>query len=529
MKRSLISKLTKLVDFSSIEDLFSTFTKINDISLFLYDSNEKLIVESKNDSTLYHLFQDKQKAWEEIIHELRQNLVPYDQLHTYYKYLEFFSIPINIGNHCVAFIIGGPFLSKIIDKSQKTELAAELEMNQTIQNKYLSSYQPFSTEKISDTIKLCSSLAKVIEQWFFDKYNSNLNTEKLSTLYEVSKTVNSSLNLQEVLQIVLNTTLNLLEARAGSLMLINKEQKELRILVARGLDEEIIKTVKIKLGDGIAGSVAQSGKPLLLLKGQKDPRSKKDSTVKDEEIKSALCVPLQLKGKVIGVINVSDRIGGDNFSEDNLELLRTLADQVSIAIENAELYEDLQDLFLSSIKALANAVDARDPYTLGHSERVTQYAVEIAKLMGLGQKDLETLQYASLLHDIGKLNINDSILNKPGALTAEEFEIIKKHPEVGARIMEPVKQFKDVLPILYHHHECYGRHGYPQGLQGEEIPLAARILAVADSFDAMTSDRPYRRALPPKNAIDELKRCCGIQFDPRVVEAFEKAYEEGKF
>jgi PAS domain S-box-containing protein/putative nucleotidyltransferase with HDIG domain len=188
-------------------------------------------------------------------------------------------------------------------------------------------------------------------------------------------------------------------------------------------------------------------------------------------------------------------------------------------------YKELKEVYEGLIFSLVYAIDAKSPWTKGHSERVTNYAVAIAKEMGLEEKVVENLHTASILHDIGKLGIYDVILDKPGKLTAEEFEIVKMHPAKGEEILKPIRQMKKVLKIVRHHHERIDGRGYPDGLTGEEIPLCARILYVADSFDAMTADRPYRPAPGVEYAISELKKYSGSQFDSKVVEAFLKVLE----
>lgn len=351
---------------------------------------------------------------------------------------------------------------------------------------------------------------------------------ELSTLFHIGNAINSTLDRDQVLQKVLDSAIMLLDARKGSLMILDPETEEMSILAACGLPLEIIKVTKVKLGEGISGKVALEGKPRLMKKGVKIRGSKKSEKDK-KELKSALCVPLKVKEKIKGVVNVSDKKSNDNFTDEEMELLMMMANQAATAIENAGLHEELRELFISSIKALANAIDARDPYTRGHSERVTEYSVAMAESFGLSRDQVDSIRYAALLHDIGKINIPDHILNKPGKLTDEEFDLMKKHPVFGAQIMRPVKAFQNILPYMFHHHERFGARGYPEGIKGETIPLPARIIAVADSFDAMTSDRPYRKALTLEAAIKELKDNSGTQFDPEVVVVFVELIEKNTF
>lgn len=345
---------------------------------------------------------------------------------------------------------------------------------------------------------------------------------EMGALFSIGTAINSELERNQVLQRVLDHSIELLDCTQGSIMLLNEETQELSIEVACGLSEEVVNSVRLRLGEGIAGQVAQNGKPLLLQKGEQHRESR--ST---REKHSALSVPLLVRERVTGVINISARRDGGNFSDEHLHLMVTMANQAAIAIENANLHDELHELFVSSITALANAIDARDPYTRGHSERVAVYAVRIGERVGLTGRDLDFLRYASLLHDVGKINIRDEILNKPGRLTDDEFQVMKRHPEYGAAIMMPVKAFQKIIPFMFYHHERYcSGGGYPVGLSGDAIPLEARIISVADSYDAMTSHRPYRRALSIDQAVQELIKNSGTQFDPRLVDLFLQILEE---
>ncbi|MCK4993569.1 MAG: response regulator [Candidatus Omnitrophica bacterium] len=197
---------------------------------------------------------------------------------------------------------------------------------------------------------------------------------------------------------------------------------------------------------------------------------------------------------------------------DIVTTMRKIVDKQRLQVDNLQLFD--------TIKVLALALDARDHYTHGHSQQVTEYAVDIAREMELSFKEVDIIRDAGILHDIGKIGIADVILLKPGRLTDEEYTEIKKHPVIGKKILEPVHCLADKIPLIYHHHERIDGGGYPDGLEGDNIPLGARILAVADAYQAMTSDRPYRKALPALIAIEELKRFKSRQFDPNIVDVF---------
>lgn len=234
-----------------------------------------------------------------------------------------------------------------------------------------------------------------------------------------------------------------------------------------------------------------------------------------------LRIPFVVKGEVTGVLHAGAR-RASAFTPDDLSTLKNLSMQIGVALEHTKTLKDLEDLFIGTVRALSNAIDAKSPWTMGHSERVTSYALRIAKSIGLEDELLKRLEIAGLLHDVGKLGTYEAILNKPGRLTDEELAIMQQHPAQGAVILAPIKQLEDIIPGVKYHHEFYDGTGYPEKLKGGDIPLMARILKVADTVDAMAADRPYRKGRSFDEIIAELKKFSGIQFDPSIVEAFLK-------
>jgi putative nucleotidyltransferase with HDIG domain len=280
---------------------------------------------------------------------------------------------------------------------------------------------------------------------------------------------------------------------------------------------------------GIVGAVARDAVPLIVNDAKADPRhygAVDASTAL--KTRSLLCVPLTNKGHTLGVIEVVNKVNGIPFDDEDCDLLSTFAVQGAIAIENAQLYSDLRNTFADTVRIIANAVEARDPYTWGHTGRVTQLAIKTAREMGWSSEQLEILEIGGLLHDIGKIGISDTILNKPTELTEDEKNEMKRHPVVGAKMLEGVAALRPMLPCILYHQERYDGAGYPFGLRGDEIPLEARILAAVDSFDAMTSDRPYRKGLSEEQAIAEILRNRGTQFDPDVVDALMRVLSHSK-
>jgi response regulator RpfG family c-di-GMP phosphodiesterase len=234
-----------------------------------------------------------------------------------------------------------------------------------------------------------------------------------------------------------------------------------------------------------------------------------------------LAAPLAIKGEPVGAVVVRRGAARAPFTPDDLELLVGLTATASVALENASLYANLEAHFFEMIRALVTVLEAKDKYTEGHSVRVTRYAVEIARALGLPEATIGVIRYGGILHDVGKVGIVDAVLQKPGRLTAEELRHIQQHPVLGWAIIAPLSFLREEALVVRHHHEWYDGRGYPDGLAGEAIPLTARVLAVADAFDAMTSTRPYRPALRVAEAVAELEKgAASGQFDPTIVRAF---------
>jgi putative nucleotidyltransferase with HDIG domain len=354
-------------------------------------------------------------------------------------------------------------------------------------------------------------------------------TERLALLSQLGQILNSTLDHQEVRRRAMEAATQLMKAEVGSLLLIDEERKHLCFEVALGDNEETIKKITLNLGEGIAGWVAQNGDPLIVNAPEQDPRFFKGVDDQTEfKTRNIICVPVKVKEKTIGVLEAINKKKGADFDEEDRSLFASLADQVAIALDNARLYQELEEMFFQTAESLADAIEKRDPYTGGHTKRVTTYSLATAKHLGLKPMEVKWLKISSVLHDIGKIGIDDQILKKSERLNPEEFNQIKQHANMGAEIIDHIKQLRNIIPGIKYHHEQIDGTGYPEGLRGEKIPIIAKIVSVTDTFDAMTTDRPYRRALSKEMAIKELMRCAGTQFDHEVVEAFIQAYEKGE-
>ncbi len=351
---------------------------------------------------------------------------------------------------------------------------------------------------------------------------------QLSTLMALSTILNSTLEQKEVRKRAIEAATRLTESEVGSLLLVDEEKNELFFEVALGEKGEKVKEIRLKMGEGIAGWVAKTGETVIIDDVQNDPRFFKGADKKSSFVtRNMMCVPVKSEGKVIGVLQAINKLKAGKFTKDDLEGFISLADQVAIAIEKSRLYQELRDTFFCAAEALADAIEKRDPYTGGHTKRVLQYSVAIGKYLDLKESELELLRLAAVLHDIGKIGIEDSILRKKDKLNPDEYEKVKQHPVWGAEIMGHIKQLKDVIPGMRYHHERMDGNGYPDHLRDSEIPIIAKIISVADTFDAITTERPYQESLSVNVAFKELRGSTGTQFDSRVVEAFLKAYEAG--
>ncbi len=574
---------------------------------------------------------------------------------------------------------------------------------------------------------------------FSDKYENN-KALNLSSLEEISRVLGASFDLNKLYQIILDTIMKQTDADAGSLMLLDHKQSELFIAASKGINPKLVKKIRVKLGEIVAGIVAKTKKPLLIdNKNFESIFGKKPR----KNVKSSLCVPLIIGNKLIGVINLNRRPGSKNFSKDDIKIiskfasessiaihnaklyieaeekiqhlfrfnviscalnaaltpgklisilsdcmcelfnfdlytllvisddsanltlcsqnkidkktvnklkkelglvisglkkkkvsqqdielniikiknhkqkvklpilpnhiqevinapiitkgntlgmlsiysveehgfdqkdqqsLSTLANQAAVALENAHLYKSLRTTYLSTIKALAQAIEEKDEYTRGHSDLVSYYSVAIAEALQLPPKLIEAIQIAGILHDIGKIGIPERILSKPGSLTKKEYEVIMQHPTIGKRILGPVNFYwadltseaekkakkkkrsitvdakiireiqgslnstlsilkeidlsEEIKLMIYHHHEKYCGNGYPTGIKKLEIPIGARILAVADTFEAMTADRPYRKAFSTKKALRLINEIAPFQLDPKIVDIFTRLVKQ---
>ncbi|UCG37810.1 MAG: GAF domain-containing protein, partial [bacterium] len=298
--------------------------------------------------------------------------------------------------------------------------------------------------------------------------------KQFSVIHEISQVIGSELEDEKLIRKIIVETATLLRAETVSVMLRDADGS-LRIKHAEGLSAEIIKSTRVRPGEGISGWVVEEGKPILVRDVNSIKKGTADKTFYHSD--SLLCVPLKIKGEVTGVVNVTNRKGGGSFDERDLFLLTILGNHAAVAIENARLYTAIRESYFKTIKALVNAVEAKDNWTKDHSENVTNYSLKIADYLGLSEHQKDIIRYAGVLHDIGKIVISSSITDKPDKLTEDEWEKMKEHPLIGQRILDPIDYLEPVKICIQTHHERCDGSGYPFGLRAHEIPLETRIIS----------------------------------------------------
>ena len=320
---------------------------------------------------------------------------------------------------------------------------------------------------------------------------------------------------------------------AATILLLNEENHTLEYVVSKGFHSHALKYTRLKLGESNAGLAAKERTIITIPDLAKSPDSfARSEQFADEKFVSYVAVPLIAKGQLLGVLELFHRNQLD-YDSERMDFLKTIANQAALAIDNAVLFERLQKSNLklthaydTTIEGWSHALDMRDRETEGHSQRVTELTVRIAKGFGIEDSELVHIRRGALLHDIGKLGVPDSILLKPGPLTDEEWAVMKRHPEFAHSMLSNIGYLEPAIQIPYYHHEKWDGTGYPRGLKGKEIPLAARIFAIVDVWDALSSNRPYRPAWPKEKVVEHILSCSGTHFDPEVVERFIKIIRE---
>ncbi|MFQ5780211.1 MAG: HD domain-containing phosphohydrolase [Nitrospiria bacterium] len=365
-----------------------------------------------------------------------------------------------------------------------------------------------------------------------EKYNllqENMRLKSLMPLFQISQTLMRQTDLDALLNLIVELVKKEMRADRVSLVLLDEGGRELSIKATTGFDVWDKSRQKVPVGKGIAGMAVIRKAPILIQGGIEQNPDLKD-LLADEKIASSLAFPIIVRQKVIGVMNLSKLSTGNPLRESDVGLISIICGQAGAAIENARLYRDIRTSYLRTLQALVSAIEIKDTYSKGHSKKVAHYAILIGMALRLSEDEIQDLILAGILHDIGKIGIRDDILAKAGKLSESEYEQMKSHSVDAVKILEPIGLSRRILLAIKHHHEWWDGTGYPGGLSGEEIPLHARIISIADSVSAMTSPRPYKETIPLSEATEEIKRCKGSHFDPALVDIFlqldEKTLED---
>ncbi|MGH7681437.1 MAG: HD domain-containing phosphohydrolase [Candidatus Eiseniibacteriota bacterium] len=355
----------------------------------------------------------------------------------------------------------------------------------------------------------------------------------LETLMGLTHQLNSSLEMGELLNTLILSVVGQLRVNSACLFLTDRRENPTQLTAStfKGLKEDHARGITFDYNGpfvrALVPTEGEEGRPLRLADIEDDPAL--ESAVGPLFASGFTVVaPVVMKARVTGILAVGEKVSGQEFQSADIEMLKALSESAGIAIENARLFKDLQEAYVSTVRLLVSRIEEKDPYTHGHTERVAGYSVAIAKELGFPPEEVQRIQFGAFLHDIGKVHTQSEVLLKPGALTEEEWKMVKAHPVRGAEMITGVKFLEHVVDMVRHHHERVDGRGYPDGLKGDQISIGAKIVNVADAFDAMTTDRPYRAGLTVEQAMGQLSEKAGSQFASEIVQVFVPAIREGR-
>ncbi|HEC32354.1 MAG TPA: response regulator [Deltaproteobacteria bacterium] len=372
--------------------------------------------------------------------------------------------------------------------------------------------------------------AKLKAKEDIDRLNRELTarTELQSALFTISQELDDLKNESEIQAKIVELACRILKVKKAAFLFYNKDVDGMVVVASRGIYQGNYRGLVLPYQDSIVGRVLKTGCPYIASSLNGSPRLDPFFSTWGLNNPPLICYPVVLAQRNCGVLALGEKDNNGLFSGKELSLLEFLVQKGSLRLENVTLYENLTRNFYGTLQSLVTALEAKDVYTKWHSQRVTEYALMIAKVLGCTEEETQSIRTITFLHDIGKLGIQDSLLNKPGNLTENEYHTIQMHTRIGVKIVENLNLNEEEVAIIRNHHECWDGSGYPDGLGEEDIPFLARIVSVADSFDAMTSNRSYRKALNTEEAMVRLVEQRGRQFDPMVVDSFLTALKEKK-
>jgi putative nucleotidyltransferase with HDIG domain len=347
----------------------------------------------------------------------------------------------------------------------------------------------------------------------------------MRTLLTMSHDLNRALQSEDLIKMASLTLLGELKVSSMAMFTLEHEtDKDFTLVGMRGFDAKRFEGISVVRNSAFVSSLVDGARPQQIARNPDQTWVKKLPDLRLAVFEYA--APIAFKGEIKGVIFTGPKLSGVPYSDYDLDIMMFIANSIALGMENSHLLTQLQTTYVSTLRSLISITEAKDPYTKGHTERVAAYSMAIANRLSFNEEQLRTVLFGALLHDIGKMGVLEKIISKAGPLTEEEWALMRAHPVVGAQIVEKMEFLTGTIDIVRHHHESWNGKGYPDGLQGEAIPLMARVVTVADSFDAMTTDRPYRRALSLDEAVRRLEEGSGTQFDAALVKVFVKYVRE---
>ena len=426
---------------------------------------------------------------------------------------------IDIGETTLSFRLDSPASASPLQHRQVTHISFD------------------SPEKFGATAELKMTEIRGLPQLNTTQQGSQLGklVERYRTLHQANQLISSEAPLETIYNKILQHLFNVVPADRGIIMVRRAADQELELMVAKARNPEM-DISHIRVSKTIVSKAMDERLAVMTCDAMQDFQYDRQSSIHAQNIRSAICVPLLFHDdEVLGVIYLDTLNIIRPFDQEMLELVTAVAGPAAIAIKNATYIdelkanaEEIRHGYLSTINVLTRSIEARDKYTIGHAWRVTRFAMELANALDWSAERMEVLEMGAVLHDVGKVGIRDAVLCKRGRLDEEEYTMMRQHPEIGARILKDVRFLQPALPCIRDHHERWDGRGYPNGISGEQISMEGRILAIADAFDAMTSNRVYRQGLPPETAVTELQKCSGQQFDSALVTVFVELYQAGK-
>ncbi len=525
-KNKSYPKLTDLIDRSSLIEIQDSLGETFETGVVIIDTTGKHIQPSQLNKfcRLIRGTKEGKKRCHEFLAKIKEINKPKNLI--CHAGLSCLITPIITDEILIgSIVIEGLFTSYAKVSAKIKKLSDELGIDISKLTSILKKMELVSKKNIEARKTHLFSIIHLISNLCHQKSQLDKRNIELSGLFDINKTIISTMDLRKVLMSIVHAVTSTMGVKKCAIRLLDEKGKILVMTTSCGLSKEYLKKTETKVGESIVGRVAQQKKPIFVSNVEEDARFENPIRAKKENITSLLSVPLIFQGNLLGTITIySDR--PHKYTVDEIELLSNLADQASIAIENIRLFVLRREGIISITQSLSETMEAKDSYTRGHCENVASYSVAIANKLKLPESQVNDIYLAGLFHDIGKIGISESILLKPSVLTLEEFNNMKKHPSISVNILAPIDFAKEILSTVHQHHERIDGKGYPVGILGKDITLGARIIEVADAYEAMTSDRPYRKALSKSNAIMELNRCSGMQFDPEIVETFIKILEE---